>query len=209
MKFNRPPARKAIDKFQNKRIRRLEREMKKRERDFVMSEQVTAGGDSITQSFQVDFLSGVAQGDDEHTRDGAMIAPTSLLIRYNVTGGAASGSCRIIIFKDNATNGTQPTQLEFIENAAADANNYLRPAPSHIFKNRFLILYSRMHSFNQNGNKEHNRKIYLKLKGKTSFIGASAATTSAGQGHYYIAYCSELVQTDKFSYVSKFSYTDS
>lgn len=159
-------------------------------------------------------LNAVAQGNGESQRIGRKITNSSLHIRgiLNASSTVANGaSCRIVVFKDNQSNGAAPTP----SNVMTSGINGFRNLE---YVSRFQVLVDKVYNINPsitfNGNtstlnaSSPNRHIAfnMKISSDTTFDGTTADISDITDGSYHVMVISDAATACNFFYSSRFRY---
>lgn len=119
---------KKIDKDQNKRIARIEREFKPEEKRYFVQEPIGTGGFvQATNALQITNISLMAQGDSVVTRTGNTIKLKQIHFElyaspFNTT--TDSSFLRVMILQDNTWNGTDPVGTDILQNYDTTDQHY-------------------------------------------------------------------------------------
>ena len=154
------------------------RQLKQREVKYV--DEVTNTAAITHTTGVIEYLSGVAQGDTDQTRDGDHINAKALHIRYAIFGNAADSNqiVRVVIFRKNDDTNTAPTMH------GTSTTDYLAAADSLSVKSRrhtqrHKTLYDELFIGNPDGTENWVRNIYIKLKDLPLHYNDTAATTGS------------------------------
>lgn len=121
----------------------------------------------------------------DETRDGSVISPTSLELKYVCQFGAAAGQARLILLRDKWGTGTPPTPAEVLEFVGTN----LAPICPFEFGNRkakrFQILKDVLNVGDQY-NTIKAGKLNCRLKHPVKFLGQSGSAESTNHIYLYM-----------------------
>ncbi len=163
----------------------------------------------------INYISGIAQGDNYVNRDGNSIRVTHFTLTGTAFKAAASttnDTMRILVVRDLFQAGTTPSVSDIL--AASSIGTAIapyagfEPVNGKHYSNRFTILFDELVSLDS-GNPtqmirfESSRECHIMYKGTTSAIA------SAGAGSYFLICVSNSnVNTPTFDYFSEITFTD-
>ena len=154
---------------------------------------------------QVNYMSTIAQGDDNFQRDGNTIANVSVEWRYSLTSAlVADDIVRIIVFQDSQNVAVLPTVVEVLQGATPEAQYNI---PNRL-QNRFRIIYDRMHARTQVSDSENQvHRTFSKKVAGIHFTGIANVIGSAGKNALFmLAVSSANVTTGvTFDYTIKYN----
>lgn len=129
-------------------------------------------------------LTGMAQGDDYNGRDGRSILLKSLEVKGVMVRNTSSTSTiiRIILFKDNNADGSNPTALELL---TTDSNNSLRNAAPHNMK-RFHIYVDKVYMLDAAKSNLAKFDFYKELNHHVKYASSAASTSNEGSLWCYL-----------------------
>lgn len=175
-----------------RRVRRLEVENRKENKMLTTYSGAYANISPLTTSANCGYLNGIAQGDNQNTRDGNVIRAKSLLVRYSIQVNASSSNeqVRVTIFRDRRTEGDHPVNYDLFEDIDAGSSGYHIASPLATTNNpgRFDILYDKLHYLDPtNLPRQFFVEKFFPLNNKRiRFIGTQSTEGSAGPGSLYI-----------------------
>lgn len=163
-----------------------------------------------TSSGIVTYLSGLAQGDDQQTRDGISIKAKYINLRMSalVNASATATIARIILFVDNDNQGALPAVGDLLDQA--NVNSQLNQFNGR----RFTVLYDRQLQLNQVDMKTwlpdpDGKGVYRKLNMHIKYRGSAAAITSAGENAVFLLTISnEISNVPSISFSSRIRFID-
>lgn len=141
----------------------------------------TSASSQPTTTGAITFLSGIAEGNSNVTRDGEQVKITSIHWKAVMTQHASASLtfARVIIFIDNSQDGTPPTVANLLTTDSATGHRNIA------FKNRFAVLYDKVISM---GDKTvRNFEFFKKLNMKATY-SSSLATNAAATGNHLFIY---------------------
>lgn len=161
---------------------------------------------SIPNAPTASLLTGIAQGDDQSTRDGYSVKITNLNFHADVQiNAAATGPqiVRIMLLFMNENNGAAPTMSRIF----ADPTN-IRSPYNLLFKDEFKMLYDKTMALSTDYPK---RVLKWNFKPHThaKFSGTTSATASITTGHYWLLIWGDAgANTPAISYYHRVRYLD-
>ncbi len=163
--------------------------------------QVGTGGVSF-------LLSGVTQGDTPVTRDGDLIKPTSLFIRYAVRRALTSTNetdyVRIVIIRNSNPNGVDP----LLQSVFAPTLTVFSPL-NRANADQFHVMYDKLHHLSDVGPGAVVKKKYIRLSRTTSFFGAGSTITQANKNSYHLfRFCDKADNFPVLDFNVVFNYKD-
>lgn len=197
---------KNVDRIQNKRITKLEKEFKPEVKVLDIDGDYTADN----TAWYVIPLSLMAEGDEYNTRTGRKIKAKSIFLRgqVKINPGATSSTVRMLVFWDRASNGSVPNPSDVMQ-----TNNDLQsPLDIDNAGTRFIVVADRTWDLSIDGTRVKSFKIFRKLRQTITFNGSSNTSGQLTTGHVYVMFfCNETNAADKRAEVnmwSRFSFTD-
>lgn len=137
-------------------------------------------------------LTQIAEGPDNNERDSRVITLQRIVIQGQLTGGGGNTSVvRMIVFRDNSNDGTDPTAADIFGSSTVFAQGDVR-TPDPESADRFKILLDRSITIGgATGNDNFSRafKIDRKLNTKCYFAGT---TGIANKGSLWYMVCHNL-----------------
>lgn len=127
------------------------------------------------------FLSGIAQGLTETSRNGDKVKLQS--ISFKLLSSYAGSGCilRTILFIDKASSGVVPSASDLLQNVTALGHYNVDYCPS-----RFQILMDKRKVLNAVNMPFIQESLYKKVLHHLTFKGTSAAQADAATGHMYL-----------------------
>lgn len=173
-----------------------------------------------TATSDITLINGLQQGTTDSTRVGDDVRFKSLFIRMAILQNSLGGTSqpiRIIVLRDNQSNGAAPSGTNILTNA----NDYLSPLNLD-YSRRFKILKDKMISVHQNGSAMQLLKWYFDLdkqqthtggKGSTQHrtdygLGNAGTVADISTGAYYIVFLSNSADGPIVEYTSRMRYVD-
>lgn len=146
---------------------------------------------NLTNTPTINYLTKIAQGDGESSRDGNSVKLKSLQFRYQITGNSSAEAtyARIIVGIDKLHSGTDVTAAGTSDNSllTAQTNTATRDLAN---KKRFIILYDRVHSISNTSKEVLFRQYFKKFNMKVEFNGVN--NTDMRSNHLFIVAFSDL-----------------
>ncbi len=163
-----------------KQLRNLKRKVRNITPELKFVDTVVTA--SFTTAGAIAPLSMIAKGDEANERDGDKVKIQSIDVYITNIGGSASDNTRVILFWDTSSNGVVPAITEVLESAAYDSHT------NNENNSRFSIVKQYLFANDQNGNKNHFIRFYLKLKNAkhTSYQGTTAVQANLLQNNLYL-----------------------
>lgn len=197
---------KSVDKWQTKKIKQLEKELKPETK--VLDTDADLYADNT--GWYVIPLSLMAEGTEYNTRVGRKIRAKSVFIRgqVKINPGATSSTIRMLVFWDRASGGAVPNPSDVMQ-----TNNDLQsPLDVDNAGTRFVVVADRTWDLSINGDRVKSFKIFRKLRQTVTFNGSSNTSGALNNGQVYMMFFSnETSAADKraeINFWSRFSYTD-
>lgn len=194
-------------------IKRLRKDVNKIKSSIELKHHDSALSGNFGNDTSLVCLTDMAQGDTSSAKTGLKVTAKKLLFNVQVqwkTTATQENHCRIIIFKDKATNGVNPTLANLLE--SSDTTSFY----NNIYEGkRFVVLRDKVI---QNRNvttavakyEQHNFKI--KMSHNLWYLTSSTGTASRGAGHVYLAVIANVPNADAdapaYNWDSRFYYTD-
>lgn len=158
-------------------------------------------------------LNAVAQGNSESQRIGRKISNTSLHIRGMLNGSTNSTgvSCRIVVFKDNQSNGAAPTPANVMTSGINGFRNLE-------YVSRFQVLVDKVYNINPSishnsttgalNSSSPNRHVAfnMNIPSETTFDGTTADISDITDCSYHVMVIADIANACAFSYSSRFRY---
>lgn len=151
------------------------------------------------------YLSGVAQGTDQSTRNGNSIKYVQQFIRGSmvISPSANTSIVRMILFKDNDNQGAVPTAADLLANA--DVNGQL----SQFNGKRFTIIRDKCYSLDINNRRTLTYKFFMKGGFHIKYGGSSATVSSQKEnGIFLFIITNESTNLPSITYNSRIRFID-
>ena len=138
--------------------------------------------DTPTSSGTVLNLSNIAQGDDSDDRTGNSIKAVSLTGRWSAEmhASATFTTFRMIIFRDNEQNGSDPTPANVLEQVSTRGNL------NKDSYGRFTVLRDWYIGLHADARDAHVAKFYKELNHHIYYSGTTATDASNRKGALYV-----------------------
>lgn len=150
-----------------------------------------ANGVSLATAGAVDYLTPIAQGDDNNSRTGNGIAMQKATMRLHFiqTSAATEGiTCRVLLVQDSMTNGAAPAVTDVLTSATVWGTHHINNQLQHRFKFLREKIFTIGTALTDTNRIDFTWKIKGKEFNKVNYIGTTAAITSAGKGALYVVY---------------------
>jgi hypothetical protein len=160
---------------------------------------------NVTDGLTIVQLSNIAQGDTVSTRDGDSCKVTNMLlsITSKIHASATNSFVRVMLVRDNQTNGAIFTTANLLE-----GDEYLSPAnPSN--KDRFTIYYDKLFALSNTGEGCVKDNMNKEVSFHIQFGAATAAITSLRGKSLALCFISdESTNYPTIDYRSRLTYVD-
>lgn len=160
---------------------------------------------TFTSAGDIQFLSGIAQGDTDITRSGNKVLLKDILFRVNINSNSATQNTtvRMILFVDKECDGANPTVAQLLTSASP-----LSPLNMD-FSKRFVIISDKLMSFSNTGQQERTFKIYKTLNFHALFDGNLVTVADAKENHIFALFISDTAANNPgYSYTSRIKFYD-
>ncbi len=154
----------------------------------------------------INYISNVAQGDTNATRDGNQIMVNDFLTRFTTSMHATATVTfvRFIIFKDIQSNGVLPTVAELLRGASVTS------ALNIVNGRRFTVLYDKLYSMDDIKSHSSQAKVFRNLGSlKIRYLDSTANQAGAGTNALYVcAVSSEATNTPTIAFDFRLRFRD-
>lgn len=166
---------------------------------------------SVGTTWSVNYISGVATGDDVNNRDGREIFLNKITLYGGISAaltGTLAERVRVIIMYDTMCDATIPAVTEIFESNIIDAF----PARDTEYPERFKWIYDRTFVVNPpaGGNSAVTPRFTKRIRKKLSYVGSGATSTSAGKNAFFLCICADNIAgaAAGYSLNTRLMYTD-
>lgn len=172
---------------------------------------------NVTSAGAILYLSNMAQGDTEITRNGVSILPKGISVRMKMTinGSATNSLCRAMIVVDRECDGAEPSISEVLD--SVDVMSFR----NRDNKGRFAMLYDKTFTLRALDKQEINIKFNKKFNSPSKrpnpkrkwyhiqYGGSSAAITDLRKGNIFLFFISdEATYSPTVKTFSRLTYVD-
>lgn len=169
----------------------------------IAASQTPGTGGAVT------YLTAIGQGDTQNERQGNSLKAYANNLSYtiNMSSMASDTLVRVMLVKDQVSDGTPPTINDILETTFSGAGQaHYNP---NYAGSRFSILYDRKHALSINGSRIQNGKSNLKLSHHVKYKGTTSGQLDAQSGHLYlITWSNETVNWPTLVVSNVFRYVD-
>lgn len=136
---------------------------------------------------EVIYLTGIAQGDADNTRDGDSIKATGMSLNMTLTQNAAATETfvRIMLIRDNDFAGTN-TPVIGGAGGVLDTTDDFRAMKNLDQTRRYHVLYDKMHIIHSVNGRTKYIKIFKKMSHHVRYVDTGAGSGSGGNGALWL-----------------------